>query len=335
MARNAEQYRAVVCPMVEGHRDVAHRVDRDAVLPVVGGHGDRPHRHTVGRHDSHLWLVDDRTCEQGAVAAGVRDRERAPGEIVGGQPLRVRLLREVGRGRGELGDRLVLRVADDGHDQALEVEIDGDAEMDCSVDHQLVVDHRRIEARELRECVDDGAHHEREVREAGPAAHLVDGLVVDFDRDERVSGRAQRLGEVRGRALADVAERHDAGLDARSRRARCRRARCRWWRCRRWGCCRGLRWRCWRRGSGLRDLAVGLGDHGEPGSDGHGVALGDEDLDDLPGDGRRHLGVDLVSGHLEQGFVDGDALADLLAPSNHRAFGDCLTELRHRDVHWS
>ncbi len=80
-------------------------------------------------------------------------------------------------------------------------------------------------------------------------------------------------------------------------------------------------------------LADRLGDHRKTRTDRHRVALGDEDLDDLTRDGRRHLGVDLVGRHFEQRLVDADPFADLLAPSQHRALGDGLTELRHRDVH--
>ena len=85
--------------------------------------------------------------------------------------------------------------------------------------------------------------------------------------------------------------------------------------------------------SGACRLADRLGDHRETRTDRHRVALGDEDLDDLTRDGRRHLGVDLVGRHFEQRLVDADLFADLLAPSQHRALGDSLTELRHRDVH--
>ena len=50
--------------------------------------------------------------------------------------------------------------------QALEVEVDGDAEVDVAVDDQLVVADRRVDVRELADGVDDGAGDERQVGEA-------------------------------------------------------------------------------------------------------------------------------------------------------------------------
>ena len=51
------------------------------------------------------------------------------------------------------------------------------------------------------------------------------------------------------------------------------------------------------------------------------------------GDGRGHLGVDLVGGDLEQRLVGLDVVADLLEPAGDRAFGDRLPQLGHRHVH--
>ena len=127
----------------------------DAVLAAVGRDRDRSHRHTVGRHDAHLGLVDDRARQQRAEAAGVRDREGAAGEIVSREPLRVRSLCEVGGCGRELGERLVFRVADDRHHEALEVEVDGDAEVDGTMHHEVVADDRRVQAGELGERIDD------------------------------------------------------------------------------------------------------------------------------------------------------------------------------------
>ena len=52
-----------------------------------------------------------------------------------------------------------------------------------------------------------------------------------------------------------------------------------------------------------------------------------------PGDGRGHLGVDLVGRDLEQRLVGVDVLADLLEPAGDRAFRDRLPQLGHRHVH--
>ena len=63
-----------------------------------------------------------------------------------------------------------------------------------------------------------------------------------------------------------------------------------------------------------------------------GVALRHLDLGERAAHRRRHLGVDLVGGHLEQRLVLGDGVADRLEPLRDRALGDGLTELGHRDV---
>ena len=58
----------------------------------------------------------------------------------------MRSLCEVGGCGSELGERLVLRVADDRHHEALEVEVDGDAEVDGTMHHEVVADDRRVQA---------------------------------------------------------------------------------------------------------------------------------------------------------------------------------------------
>ena len=78
--------------------------------------------------------------------------------------------------------------------------------------------------------------------------------------------------------------------------------------------------------------AGAVADDGEHRADVDGVALRHADLGERAGDRRRHLGVDLVGGHLEQRLVLGDRVADLLEPLGDRALGDGLTELGHRDV---
>ena len=84
--------------------------------------------------------------------------------------------------------------------------------------------------------------------------------------------------------------------------------------------------------SRVERLVGGRGHDRDRGADRDGVALGDEDRPHEPGHGRRHLGVHLLGGHLEECLVDLDRVADLLAPRRDGPLGDGLTELGHRDL---
>ena len=79
--------------------------------------------------------------------------------------------------------------------------------------------------------------------------------------------------------------------------------------------------------------AVLGGDLGEHGSDAHGVALGDVDLDHGPAGGRGDLGVDLVGGDLDEGLVGLDRVPLLLVPLQDGALGHRLAHLRQGDLH--
>ncbi len=88
-------------------------------------------------------------------------------------------------------------------------------------------------------------------------------------------------------------------------------------------------------GDGGRGRSVGgrsARDHGQLGADVDGLALGYEDLGDVAGHRRRHLGVHLVGRDLEEHLVLGDLVADLLQPAGDRALGDGLAQLGHGDV---
>ena len=54
------------------------------------------------------------------------------------------------------------------HDEALVVEVDGDAQVDLLVHDQGVVAHRGVEMGDLAQGLDRGPGHEREVREGVP-----------------------------------------------------------------------------------------------------------------------------------------------------------------------
>ena len=153
--------RPIIRAVVERHRDVAHRVDGDAVVALGCRDGDRSHRHAIGGDDPHLRLVDDRSGQQRSVAARVRDRERAAGQVVSREAFGVRPLCDVGRRGGQLDERHRVGVPDDGHHQPLEVEVDGDAEVNVAVDDEVVADDRRVQSWKLGERVDDRTGHER------------------------------------------------------------------------------------------------------------------------------------------------------------------------------
>jgi hypothetical protein len=71
-----------------------------------------------------------------------------------------------------------------------------------------------------------------------------------------------------------------------------------------------------RRGfSGGGPEASFVSDDGEDCADGGRLVFLDEDLEEDAADGRRHLGVNLVGGHLEEGFVGCDLVANLLEPT--------------------
>ncbi len=76
----------------------------------------------------------------------------------------------------------------------------------------------------------------------------------------------------------------------------------------------------------LRRGGVTRADHGQLGADLDGLVLLDLDLQQLAGDGRGDLGVDLVGGDLEQRLVDRYVVTDRLQPAGDRALGDGLAE---------
>ena len=78
-----------------------------------------------------------------------------------------------------------------------------------------------------------------------------------------------------------------------------------------------------------RAAAGAAADHGELGTHGHRLVLGDDDLGQYARGGRGDLGVDLVGGDLEQWLVGVDLVALLLEPAGDGAFGDALAERRH------
>ena len=72
-----------------------------------------------------------------------------PRDVVGAELLVAGPVGEVGDLPGKGAQPLGVGVVDDRNDQALEVEVDGDAEVDVVVHDQLVVADRRVDVREL------------------------------------------------------------------------------------------------------------------------------------------------------------------------------------------
>ena len=126
---------------------------------------------------------------------------------------------------GDEPQALAVGVADHRGDEALEVEVDRDRQVDVVVDDQRVVADARVDLRELVHGVAERARDERQVGEREAlgrlplglvrGAHAFDALEVDLDRRVHVRARRQRLHHVLGGAPADVVERDD--LVARDR----------------------------------------------------------------------------------------------------------------------
>ena len=199
-----------------------------ASSPSGTGDDDRPPLHAVGRQDRHLRLVDDRQRHGRAERPRVRDRERAAGDLVGRQLLRPGPCRQVADLTGDGAQPLAVGLPDDRHHQALEVEVDGDPEVDVVVDDQLVLAERGVDLGVLGDGVDDGPRDERQVGEPealGGAplvlrrpAHPLDGFEVGLDRRVHVSGGRLRADHVLGGPAADVRVRDGGVALARLRR---------------------------------------------------------------------------------------------------------------------
>ena len=142
-------------PVVPAHRQVADRVDGDGLAAVGSSAHDRPALDAVGREDRDLRLVDDRHVSN--VPAG-------PGFVIVNVPPRISSgdsFRDRARAarswisRAMARSRFAVGVADHRYEQALEVEVDRDAEIDVAVHDQLVVADARVQLREVGEGVEE------------------------------------------------------------------------------------------------------------------------------------------------------------------------------------
>src|SRR3546814_5442523 len=120
---------AVEGPVVPREGEVAGGVDGDGLGPVGQVDHDRAALHAVGGEDGDLGLVDDRHRHGGAVGARVRDRERATGELVRAQLLGPGPGGQVADAAGDGTEPEPVGAGDDRDEEALEVEVHGDAEV--------------------------------------------------------------------------------------------------------------------------------------------------------------------------------------------------------------
>src|SRR5438128_2120398 len=131
VAEEAARIRAVNEAVVVREGDVHDRADRYHVLAELVLDHPWPLDDRVGPEDSRLRLADHGRAVERAVAARIRDRERAALDVVREQLLVARPGGDVRDRPGHAEQVQVLGVPHDGHDQALAVgQLDGEAEVD-------------------------------------------------------------------------------------------------------------------------------------------------------------------------------------------------------------
>jgi hypothetical protein len=238
--RDERQHRltAIDDAVIVREREIVHRADDD--LPVLD------HRPVLGRmhaEDRRLRRVDDRCRQHRAEHAAVGDRERAAGELLDRELAVLRALAEVGDLLLDLGERRLVGVAQDRHDEPPRA-ADRDADVVVAVVDDVVAVDRRVDQRELAQRVHGGLDEEAHEAELDAellleallvaAAQLDHRLHVDFVERRQDGRRRLRLHPPLGDARAQPRHRH-ALLGARAldrgcrgvRRARGRRRRCR------------------------------------------------------------------------------------------------------------
>ena len=182
--------------------------------------------------DGGLPSRDDRHGDNGAERAGVRDRERAPRQVVRGQLLRTSLLRDLVDLPRQADEVLLVGVLDHGNDQTPALECHRDAEVDVVLDAVRLVlfVEGRVHFGHLEQGLAQSSPEERHVREVEPLSLLegVFGLLaelddvgpVHFDRVPRTRRLARRGDHVLGGASADVRPGHELFPLARLLRGR-------------------------------------------------------------------------------------------------------------------
>ena len=187
----------------------------------------------VRAEDRGLRLADHRRAVERAVAAGVRDRERAALHLVGQQLLVARALGDVGHALRDPEQVQRLGVLQHGDDQALAVgELDREAEVDVRARDDLVAADLAVHPRVLAQRLHCSARDEREVRRVDAVvllelllqllADLDDLRHVDLDRARHVRARVERAAHVLGDPTTHRAHRLERLADLCLRRSRSR-----------------------------------------------------------------------------------------------------------------
>jgi hypothetical protein len=125
------------------------------------------------------------TC---SVGSGVGNGEGSAAHVVGRECAGPGSSGEVGDHAREPGEAESIGVGDDGDDEALVVEVDGDAEVYGAVRNEVIVADGCVAVRIVVQRVDDGAGDEGERGESRSASDRLDGVVVAFDGDVGVRG---------------------------------------------------------------------------------------------------------------------------------------------------
>src|SRR5581483_6599431 len=133
VAQEATRVRAVDEAVVVRQRDVHDRADRDHVPAELVLYHPWPLHERVGAEDRRLRLADHRRAVEGAVAARVRDRERAALDVLRQQLLVARARSDVRDAFGEAQQVQRLRVLDHRDDQTFAVR-----ELDCDPEVHVV-----------------------------------------------------------------------------------------------------------------------------------------------------------------------------------------------------
>ena len=153
-AQEADAVGAVDHPVIVGQRQRQHEARREAAGRLVV---DRLHPRARDAEDRDFRRVDDRREVGAADAAEVGDAEAAALHFLERDLAAARLLRQLRELHRQLHDVLLIRVADDRHEQPA-IGVHGDADVDVFLDDDFVG--RQVDRRvELREHPQRGGDH--------------------------------------------------------------------------------------------------------------------------------------------------------------------------------